>query len=113
MNDKAADPADLVRARTENLEANTALLRLKEAQLLGELAPINVLEWCLSNVCAQISAHLATLPGKLKRKNPNLTAADIHIIRKEIAKVCEIASRAKIELDAPEPESPNENQSPR
>jgi phage terminase Nu1 subunit (DNA packaging protein) len=95
---EGGEQGDLMKARTENLEADTALKRLKEQQLLGELAPIDVLEWALSSVCAQISATLETLPAKLKRRLPQLNAADLEIIRKEIAKTRNAAAAARIDF---------------
>lgn len=96
----------LMRERALNLAADTRLKELREQELLGTLAPIAAMEWCVSNICAQISAVLATLPSRLKRRNPHLTAVDLDVVRKEVARVCEIASRAKIELDAPDSEPP-------
>jgi phage terminase Nu1 subunit (DNA packaging protein) len=101
------DQNELDRARTENLEADTALKRIKEQQLLGELAPINVLEWALASVCAQIGAILETLPAKLKRRLPQLNAADLEIIRKEIAKTRNVAAAVRLDLADPD-ESANQ-----
>lgn len=92
------DALDLDRERALNLQADTALKRLKEQQLLGELAPIDVLEWALSSVCAQISATLETLPAKLKRRLPQLNTADLELIRKEIAKARNAAATSRIEF---------------
>jgi phage terminase Nu1 subunit (DNA packaging protein) len=91
------DTLDLDRERALNLQADTALKRIKEQQLLGELAPINILEWALSSVCAQIGASLETLPAKMKRRLPQLNAADLEIIRKEIAKARNAAAAARID----------------
>lgn len=93
-----ADTLDLDRERALNLQADTALKRIKEQQLLGELAPINVLEWALSSACAQIGATLETLPAKLKRRLPQLNAADLEIIRKEIAKARNTAAAIRLDL---------------
>ena len=95
---EGGEQGELMKARTENLEADTALKRLKEQQLLGELAPINVLEWALASVCNQIGATLETLPAKLKRRLPQLNAADLEIIRKEIAKARNAAAAIRLDL---------------
>lgn len=95
---EGGEQGELMKARTENLEADTALKRLKEQQVLGELAPINVLEWALSSICAQIGATLETLPAKLKRRLPQLNAADLDIIRKEIAKARNAAADVRLDL---------------
>lgn len=103
------EQGELMKARTENLEADTALKRLKEQQLLGELAPINVLEWALTSVCAQIGAALETLPAKLKRRLPQLDAADLEIVRKEIAKARNSAAAIRLDLgDGYESQSSND-----
>ncbi len=94
------DSLDLERERALNLQADTALKKLKEQQLLGELAPINVLEWALSSVCSQIGATLETLPAKLKRRLPQLNAADLEIIRKEIAKARNAAASVRLDTGA-------------
>lgn len=95
---EGGEQGELMKARTENLEADTALKRLKEQQLLGELAPISVLEWTLSSVCNQIGAVLETLPAKLKRRLPQLNAADLEIIRKEVAKTRNAAAAVRLDL---------------
>lgn len=92
------DALDLDRERALNLQADTALKRLKEQELLGNLAPIAVLEWALSSACAQIGATLETLPAKLKRRLPQLNAADLEIIRKEIAKARNTAAAIRLDL---------------
>lgn len=102
---KASNQNDLDRARTDNLEADTALKRLKEQQLLGELAPITVLEWALSSLSAQIGAILETLPAKLKRRLPQLTASDLEILRKEIVKARNAAADVRLDLGDTNPAS--------
>lgn len=88
----------LMKARTENLDADTRLKAIKEQELLGQLAPISVLEWALSSICSQIGATLETLPAKLKRRLPQLNAADLEIIRKEIAKTRNSAAAVRLDL---------------
>jgi phage terminase Nu1 subunit (DNA packaging protein) len=100
-----ADELDLDRERALNLQADTALKRIKEQQMLGELAPINVLEWALSSMSSQIGATLETLPAKLKRRLPQLSAADIEIIRKEVAKARNAAAAIRLDLGDRDPQS--------
>lgn len=95
---EGGEQGELMKARTENLEADTALKRLKEQQLLGESAPIVALEWALSSACSQIAAVLETIPAKLKRRLPQLTTADLDIIRKEIAKARNSAAAVHLDL---------------
>jgi hypothetical protein len=93
-----SDQNELERARTENLDADTRLKAIKEQELLGQLAPISALEWALSSICSQIGATLETLPAKLKRRLPQLNAADLEIIRKEIAKTRNAAAAVRLDL---------------
>jgi hypothetical protein len=95
---EGGEQGELMKARTENLEADTALKRIKEQQLLGESAPIVALEWALSSACAQIAAVLETIPAKLKRRLPQLSTADLDIIRKEIAKARNSAAAVHLDL---------------
>ena len=108
---EGGEQGELMKARTENLEADTALKRLKEQQLLGELAPIDVLEWALSSVCAQIGATLETIPAKLKRRLPQLNTADLEIIRKEIAKARNASAAARIDFGDSHQDANNESDS--
>jgi phage terminase Nu1 subunit (DNA packaging protein) len=93
---KINDQTAVMVARAENLIADTKLKALKEQQILGELAPIAALEWALTSVCAQISAVLETLPAKLKRRLPQLTSADLHLVQTEIAKARNAAASATL-----------------
>lgn len=107
-----ADSLDLERERALNLQADTALKRLKEQQILGELAPISALEWALSSICSQIGAALETLPAKLKRRLPQLNAADIELIRKEIAKARNAAAAVRLDLSGGDAGQPGDDNSP-
>lgn len=104
---EGGEQGELMRARTLNLEADTRLKELKEAQLRNELAPVETLTWALSNLGSQISAILETILAKLKRQVPILTATDLDLIRKEITKAQNAAAHVRLELpDASgEPES--------
>ena len=93
-----SDQTALMNARAENLAADTRLKNIKEQELLGQLAPIAALEWALGNVCSQISGVLEALPAKLKRRLPQLTAADVHLIQSEIAKARNAAASATIQF---------------
>lgn len=100
------DGLNLDQERAKNLAADTILKQLKEAQLRNESAPLELLQWALSNLGSQISAILETIPAKLKRQVPSLTYTDLELIRKEIIKTQNAAARVQIELpaDAREPE---------
>ena len=96
-----SDQTAVMVARAENLAADTSLKRLREQQILGETAPIAALEWALTSVCAQIGAVLETLPAKLKRHLPQLTAADLHLVQTEIARCRNAAAGATLNFEGP------------
>lgn len=102
---EGGEQGELMRARTANLEADTRLKELKEAQLRNELAPLELLQWALSNLGSQISAILETIPAKLKRQLPSLTYTDLELIRKEIIKTQNAAARVQLDLPADARES--------
>ena len=84
----------LTRAQAEEKE-------LKNAQIRGELAPISSIAEATGKFSSQAAAILETIPMKLKRQNPNLTATDIELIKKEIIKIQNIAADVAntLELD--------------
>ena len=85
------------RARKEKEGADK--LGMENAQRRKELFPLEVLGNALENVVAQICAILDSIPVNIKRKIPELTASDIDIVKREIAKARNIASRSRIECD--------------
>jgi Phage DNA packaging protein Nu1. len=70
------------------------------------------LEWALSSICSQIGAALETLPAKLKRRLPQLNAADIELIRKEIAKARNAAAAVRLDLSGGDAGQPGDDNSP-
>lgn len=94
-----SDQGALMAAKVKNIEVDTKLKTLKEQELLGTVAPIDALEWALQSICQQISAILETIPAKLKRSNPALNQADLHVIKREIAKVQNAAAKCAINWD--------------
>lgn len=72
---------------------------LKNAQLRRELAPIDVLEFSLNKAGSQISAILEAIPQKVKRRVPSLQHAQIEIIKREVVKCQNMASRVTVNLD--------------
>lgn len=82
----------LTRAQAEGQE-------IKNAQLRKELAPVDIIEWTLGKVGAQIAAILDALPLQLKKKNPKLTATNIESIRREIVKAQNAAAQVTVDYD--------------
>lgn len=90
--DLTEERARLARAQSERIEMENAVKR-------GELAPIDTLRDALVPVVAQIAAILDAVPVKLKRESPQLTATDLDIIKREIAKAQNIAAEVRYEPD--------------
>lgn len=88
--DYQAERARLTRAQAEAQE-------LKNAQTRRQVAPVELLTYALANVGAQISAHLETIPGRLKREIPALNNSDLFEAQRIIAQVQNAA--ASVELD--------------
>ena len=92
ISDATVEKARLVKEQADHAE-------LKNAKMRGELAPIQIIETTLAGAAAQIAAVLETIPMKLKRRNPSLTASDIEIIKKEITAVQNMAAEVNIDPD--------------
>ena len=72
---------------------------IKNAQLRKELAPVQVIEWVVGKAGGQISALFDALPMQLKKRNPKLTAADIELVKRELAKAQNAAAQMTVDLD--------------
>lgn len=53
---------------------------------LGEVLPIELIGFVMAGMGAEIAAILESLPAKIKKLHPKLTASTIHMIKKEIVK---------------------------
>ena len=72
---------------------------LKNAQTRRELAPVALIDWTLSKVGAQISAILESIPLKVKKMLPRLTATEVEHIKRELVKAQNAAARVTVDLD--------------
>lgn len=88
--DLATERAGLAKAQRERIEMQNSVTR-------RELAPTYLLEEVLAAAGSRVAAVLDSIPGAIRRRNQNLTAADIQTIASEIAKARNIA--ASITLD--------------
>lgn len=93
--DLTEERARLARAQSERIEMDNAVTR-------GELASIDTLRDTLADVAGQIAAILDAIPGKVKREAPHLTAQDVDILRREIAKARNLASEVQYDPDRKE-----------
>lgn len=88
---------DYEKARLTKEQATKEALR--NAQLRNELAPIDILQWTINKVGGQISSILSAVPLKIKRRIPSLTTSDVEMIKREIVKAQNAASKITIDLD--------------
>lgn len=74
-------------------------MELQINELARKLAPIELLQDFASKLTNAVAAVLDSIPGQVKRRNPKITSDDLMIIKKEIAKAMNAASRTEIQLD--------------
>lgn len=94
---------------TEELDAEREKLLLIREQRIGqelknaatrrETAPVALIDWTLSKIGGQIAAILESVPLKVKRLLPRLTATEVEHIRREIVKAQNLAARVTVDLD--------------
>jgi phage terminase Nu1 subunit (DNA packaging protein) len=72
---------------------------LKNAQTRRELAPVQLIEWTLSRIGSQISAIFDSIPLKVKKLMPKLSASEIELIKRELVKAQNAAARVTVNLD--------------
>jgi len=90
---------DLDEQRARLAKEQTEATALKNAQTRKEVAPIIMLEWVLGKIGSQISALLESLPLKIRRRVPKLSANEVDLIRREIVKAQNICSKITVDLD--------------
>ncbi len=86
----------VAKANRETELAKLAKLEFEERS--GRVAPIALLEFALGEMCEQVKSILESIPLKVKNRCPELRAQAIEIIRTEIIKAQNAASRATIKL---------------
>lgn len=72
---------------------------LKNAQTRRELAPVDLIDWTLGRVGSQIAAILDSIPLKVKRLVPRMTATELDHIKRELSKAQNAAARVTVDLD--------------
>lgn len=93
------DALDADRERTLLTRVQREGQELKNAQLRRELAPISLIEWTLGKVGNQIGAVLDSIPLKVKKVVPRLTAVEVEHIKREVVKAQNAAARIAVDLD--------------
>ena len=88
--DLAGERAGLARAQRERIELQNAVTR-------GELGPMLLLEQVLSQAAGKVAGLFDSIPGRVRRRVPELPATAIDLITREIAEVRNIV--ASMSLD--------------
>jgi len=96
-NDDADIDYHVERARLTKSQADGQ--EMKNAVMRRELAPVDLIEWTLNKVASQIGAVLDSIPQKVKRRVPSLTAAQIDFIKREIVTCQNSAAKITVDLD--------------
>ena len=85
------------RARLTSEQADN--MKLKNAQLRRELAPIGLLRDILGDAGHQIAAILAAVPLNVKKRIPRLATSEVELIKREIVKAQNVASNIQVKID--------------
>lgn len=94
--DPAEEKARLYAAQADKIEMENSVAR-------GELAPVSVLEEVLTRAGTKVSAAMDAIPTALKRRLPNLTDADLTVVRRELARARNAVAALSLEdLEADE-----------
>jgi phage terminase Nu1 subunit (DNA packaging protein) len=84
--------SDLVAARTRLANEQADAQAMKNAVTRQELAPVILIEQVLSTAGSKVAGILDTVPATVKRRLPHLTANEVEIVAREIAKARNIAA---------------------
>jgi len=87
--DTNTERARLLKAQADKLERENRIAD-------GLVAPVYQLTDALVNVLSQQVAILEAIPNNVKRKNPAISAREIEVIKKEIAKARNLAADVTI-----------------
>ena len=89
------DLARFNQARADKERALADLRAMEAKQRAGELVPLNVLREVLASVAVQIGAVLDTIPGRLRREAPHLTATDLQLVERIITEARAVAAQIR------------------
>lgn len=82
----AAGDLDLATERARLAREQADKIAMQNAVTRGELTPTIALEQVLTGAASKIAGILDAIPGMIRRRVPQLTAADIEAISGEVAK---------------------------
>lgn len=85
QNDANVERARLLKEQADKEEMNNQLRR-------GELAPVSDMQAAMSQVYAKQVAIFESVPARIKRECPELSARGLDVVRKELAKARNLAA---------------------
>lgn len=91
------DSADYFLERTRLTTAQADKLEMENAITRQQQAPVALLEAALAQCSFQINSILGSIPGKIKKRIPELTAAKLAHINREVTKAQNAASKLKLD----------------
>lgn len=100
---------DLIAERARLAKEQADRIALQNEVTRRELAPVHLIEQVLSQAGARVSGILEAIPGMLKRRLPSLSADDVELITREVAKARNIAAAVTLDdlgIEAPDEEEP-------
>ncbi|WP_349609122.1 terminase small subunit [Cupriavidus sp. DF5525] len=100
---------DLVTERARLAKEQADRIALQNEVTRRELAPVHLIEQVLSQAGARVAGILEAIPGMLKRRLPSLSADDVELITREVAKARNIAAAVTLDdlgIEAPDEEEP-------
>ena len=89
------EPLDYERWRKTKAEATS--LEMKNQMTRREIAPVELLELAIAVFAEQACSVFESIPIKVKRRMPHLKASEIDIIKREIIKIQNAASKIQID----------------
>lgn len=73
---------------------------MKNQVIRKELAPIRLVEFALENAASQMVSIFQAIPLKVKRMLPHMKATEIEVIKREVVKAQNAASKMQIDWDS-------------
>ncbi len=82
-------------ARADKERHLATLRRLEAEEREGNLIPLDTLREVMASVAVQIGAVLDTIPGRLRREAPHLTANDLQLVERIITEARSVAAQIR------------------
>lgn len=92
---------DVELEKARKLKAERIGQEIKNAQALGELAPVDMLTSALGDAISHMNTHLESVPASIKRVWPECPGHVLDAIEREIAKLRGTIADARIEFTDP------------